>query len=93
MISIFRVLIGKKNAANDFKSRIFLDQLVENDFTQLNHVKGNILDLALTNFPDKILNNSSPGNLANSDHSILSIDILTNSEKSEEVGEKPDSNK
>ena len=87
----------QKNAANDFKSRIFLDQLVENDFTQLidfpTHVKGNILDLALTNFPDKILNISSPGNLANSDHSILSIDILTNFEKTEEIGEKPDWNK
>lgn len=50
-----------------------LDQLV--DFPT--HQRGNILDLALTNCPDRIVNVDSLGNLANSDHSILSIDIIS----------------
>ena len=39
------------------------------------HVRGNILDLVLTNRPDNIVNIEALGNLSTSDHSILSVDI------------------
>ena len=39
-------------------------------------MKGNTLDLVFTNRPENIISIESLGNLANSDHSILSIDVL-----------------
>ena len=42
------------------------------------HIKGNILDLAFIDRPEDILNIEDIGNLGNSDHSILSFDILSN---------------
>ena len=80
--------------AKDAKSRLFLETIEEHEFNQLidfpTHIKGNILDLALTNFPEKVLDISCLGNLANSDHSILSFDILTKLDFCEPDEERPD---
>ena len=48
-----------------------LDQLV--NFTT--HTKGNILDLVLTNCPDKIISVSDGGRIGKSDHCILNIEV------------------
>lgn len=70
----------KLEQGNDVKSVNFLDAMDEADLTQLvdfpTHNRGNILDLVLTNIPEKILNIDCIGNLGNSDHSILSVDVL-----------------
>ena len=73
---------------SDQKSRNFLDIIDETQLTQLvdfpTHVKGNILDLVLTNVPEKILNIDCLGNLGNSDHSIISVDIIYSATVSEQ---------
>ena len=60
----------------------FVDVVINKGLSQLidfpTHIRGNILDLALTNHPEKILNIESLGNLSSSDHSIISIDVLCN---------------
>ena len=65
------------------KHKTFLDTVIDKAFYQLvdfpTHNKGNILDLVFTNCPDRIANIENIGNLANSDHCILSIDILCDS--------------
>ena len=58
----------------------FMNSTIDNGFKQLidfpTHVQGNILDLTFTNKPETILYIESFGNLGNSDHSILSVDML-----------------
>jgi len=65
------------------KHKTFLDTVIDKAFYQLvdfpTHNKGNILDLVFTNCPDRIAKIENIGNLANSDHCILSIDILCDS--------------
>jgi Endonuclease-reverse transcriptase len=41
------------------------------------HVRGNVLDLLLTNIPERVLNVHDAGRLGNSDHCILSFDLVT----------------
>ena len=55
----------------DTVDRKFLSQLI----TFPTHQKGNILDLAFTDIPDRILNIETVGNLGSSDHSIIRIDL------------------
>lgn len=43
------------------------------------HIRGNVLDLVLTNKPENILTIEPIGNLANSDHSILLVEVTFNS--------------
>ena len=61
----------------------FLQCTLDNNFQQLvtfpTHVRGNVLDLIFANRPENIINIESLGNLSNSDHSILSIDVIFNS--------------
>ena len=93
------IIIGDFNLPNidwkldkgyDSKSKLFLEAVDEAQLTQLvdfpTHIRGNLLDLVLTNTPEKILNIDCLGNLGNSDHSILSVDVLcsTNITKNEE---------
>ena len=40
------------------------------------HVGGNTLDLCLTNKPENVINTSSLGNLGNSDHTIIQLDVV-----------------
>ena len=49
----------------------FLTQMV--DFPT--HVKGNILDLIFTDIPENVISVDNIGNLGNSDHAILSIEL------------------
>ena len=64
----------------DRKSENFLQAVEENEYDQLvdfkTHICGNILDLALSNRPENIINVEPLGNLANSDHTIILTEIL-----------------
>ena len=68
---------------SDRSSEAFVECTTENGFTQLvdfpTHIRGNTLDLVLANHPENILSVESIGNLSNSDHSIISVDILFSS--------------
>ena len=68
---------------SDRGSEPFLHCVLENGFEQLvdfpTHIRGNTLDLVLANKPENILSVEPVGNLGNSDHSILSIDLVFNS--------------
>lgn len=65
----------------DKKSQRLIDISTTKSLVQIvdfpTHIQGNTLDLVFTDKPDNILNIENLGNLANSDHSIISIDILT----------------
>ena len=67
----------------DRKSTDFLQCIKENNYEQLvdfkTHIRGNLLDLVLTNKPENILTFEPIGNLANSDHSILLVEETFNS--------------
>jgi hypothetical protein len=67
------------NACNKYKN--FVDITCDKSLEQLvnfpTHNKGNTLDLVFSNFPDRILNVENIGNLGNSDHAMISIDILS----------------
>ena len=62
------------------KFQNFLDALDEKSLDQIidfpTHVRGNILDLLLTDMPEKILDVKDVGNLGSSDHCILLFDML-----------------
>ena len=62
---------SKSKQLIDTSEKMFLTQLV----TFPTHQKGNILDLAFTDVPDKILNIETVGNLGSSDHSVIRLDI------------------
>ena len=65
---------------SDRKSNAFLQSTIEYQFEQMvhfkTHVRGNILDLVLTNNLDHFLRVEPLGNLSNSDHSIIMTEIL-----------------
>ena len=83
------IILGDFNLPNidwktlncDRKSQRLIDISTTKSLVQIvdfpTHIKGNILDLVFTDRPENILNIENLGNLANSDHSIISIDILT----------------
>ena len=72
--------IDWNNCTSDNKSRKLLDAVQNKFLTQVinfpTHSRGNILDLALTDMPDKIVNVETLGNLGSSDHSLIRIDVL-----------------
>ena len=61
------------------KSRPLLDAIeatfLQNSVTFPTHLRGNMLDLALSNIADSIYNCEDLGNLGNSDHSIIKLEI------------------
>ena len=61
------------------RGRRILETTLEEDLAQLvnfpTHVKGNILDLVLTNCPDKVISVSDEGRVGKSDHCILNIEL------------------
>ena len=71
--------INWQGVSNDRKSENFvecvhaknLEQMVE--FTT--HIRGNLLDLVLTNAPENILSVEGLGNLGNSDHTIICVEV------------------
>ena len=68
-----------RNTAGDNKSRKFIECKDDRFLSQLvnfsTHEHGNILDIALTDDPSKVLNVDQLGNLGNSDHAIISIEL------------------
>ena len=68
---------------SDRGSESFVQCVINNGYEQLvdfpTNTRGKTLDLVLTNRPENILSVDSIGNLGNSDHSILSVDIVFNS--------------
>jgi hypothetical protein len=75
--------IDWKLLTSNNKHRNFLDTVIDKAMFQLvefpTHKQGNILDLVLTDCPDRIVNIENIGNLGNSDHCIISIDIQCDS--------------
>ena len=71
------------NLLNSNKHKNFLDTVIDKALFQLvtfpTHNKGNILDLILTDCPDRMVNIENIGNLSNSDHCIISLDIQCDS--------------
>ncbi len=69
------------------RGRGFLDKCVENNLEQMvlspTHIKGNILDLVLTNNPEKIVDILYTGRVGKSDHETLVIEISVPTNKQE----------
>ena len=59
----------------------FFRQLV--DFPT--HIKGNILDLVITNIPEKVSELKEVGRIGKSDHVILQFDLTVNADKEVEM--------
>ena len=84
------LLIGDFNYPNiewttmmgDNKSSNFLQTINDMFLSQLinfpTHIRGNILDLVFCSNPDNIVSMECLGNLSNSDHAIISLQILFN---------------
>ena len=87
----------KTETGNDQKSRSFLEAIDEAELTQLvdfpTHNRGNILDLVVTNIPEKVLYIDCLENLGNSDHSILSVEIICSATVTSNEEYIPDWNK
>ena len=80
------------NCSNKYKK--FVDTYSDKSLFQLidfpTHKRGNILDLVLTNSPERVLNIEDIGNLGNSDHSIISIDLIANLDSKSDCDQVPD---
>jgi len=67
------------------------EEAADKNFVQLidfpTHTKGNILDLILTNVPEKIVSVWEEGRLGKSDHSIIMLEFLCKSETVDKRGE------
>ena len=72
----------------------FLNTTTEKNFTQLigfpTHVRGNILDCAFTNTPEKVIDIQPLGFLGNSDHTVISFDLIFGAEFIESSEQIPD---
>ncbi len=66
----------------DSKGRLFLETLESNFLHHMvdfpTHVRRNILDLVIVNNPADVINLEDVGNISNSDHSTLIIEIMFN---------------
>ena len=79
-------------SSNSSTCKTFLDTVMSKDLTQIinfpTHLKGNILDLVLTDLPSEIISARCEGRLGKSDHSIIMIETnvtLNQSETSQKV--------
>ena len=74
--------IDWSDGTGDSKSRNLINVADNKFLTQIvnfpTHQRGNILDIALTDIPDKILNVENIGNLGSSDHCLIQIDVMFN---------------
>jgi hypothetical protein len=72
----------------DMRGRPLLQTAVEHDLSQLvsfpTHVKGNILNLVITNNPERVLDITDVGRLGRSDHCMLEIMVESNVSNSAE---------
>ncbi len=69
----------EQGQAKDARGRLLVSTAVEEGLEQLisfpTHVKGNILDLLLTNCPDKVLDVLETGRLGKSDHCMIMVEL------------------
>jgi Endonuclease-reverse transcriptase len=63
-----------------------MEQMVEFD----THLKGNILDLVLTNMPERIMEVREEGRLGQSDHTMLVVEVSVNAAKTDTVQMRQD---
>ena len=74
--------IDWKNGTYDRKSTTFMDTMYNKGLEQMidfpTHDRGNTLDLLITDHPENIVTVESLGNLGNSDHSIIHVELLFN---------------
>jgi hypothetical protein len=78
-----------KEWTSDARGREFMETVAEVGMEQLihfpTHTKGNILDLVVTNCPERIVNVSDMGRLGKSDHSMILIEVEMTPEKKRTV--------
>ena len=69
-------------AATEARARAVLEAVEEGGLSQMvdfaTHTKGNILDLVITNAPERIIGISDGGRLGKSDHCVLNIELTAN---------------
>ena len=86
--------INWKTLASDGKGRILADTVEEEGWTQhvdfSTHTKGNILDLVLTNCPEKVISMSEEGRLGKSDHCILLLELDSTTKTTQLEGRRKD---
>ena len=74
--------INWSDESSTARGRKVLETLLEEDLAQLvdfpTHVKGNILDLIITNCPDKIISITDEGRIGKSDHCIIKLEMRVN---------------
>ena len=74
--------IDWKTLTSNNKGRRFLETLEDMFMTQIidfpTHSRGNILDLALLNRPESLISVTDIGNLGNSDHTMIKLEIVFN---------------
>jgi hypothetical protein len=67
------------------RGRPVLEAVMSNQLSQLvnfaTHIKGNLLDLVITNCPHKILSVQESGRLGRSDHEMIKLEILNNEQE------------
>jgi hypothetical protein len=72
------------------RGRLVLEAVLKNQKVQMvdyaTHTKGNMLDLVVTNCPDRILTVNEAGRLGRSDHEMIVLELLNEIEKSTETG-------
>ena len=78
-------------------NKMFLETIDKKDLTQIidfpTHSKGNILDLVLTDVPEKVIDVQNVGYLGSSDHCILLLDVMNNCNFNDTCQTRPDWNK
>ena len=71
--------INWQGVSNDRKSENFVECVHAKNLEQMvefpTHIRGNLLDLVLTNAPENILSVEGLGNLGNSDHTIICVEV------------------
>jgi len=84
--------INWETMTSDNKGRALVETMEEEGMAQLvnfsTHIKGNILDLIITNCPERIISISEEGRMGKSDHSILLVEIEENPPNTQEEYER-----
>ena len=83
--------------ATEARARTLLEAVVNEDLAQLvnfpTHLKGNTLDLLITNCQEKVVQIEKAGRLGKSDHDILMIDVCAKLSTTITLSKKPNWNK
>ena len=86
--------IDWREKKSDSKGKPVLETMEEEGLEQLimfpTHKKGNVLDLVVTNYQEKIVGVNEAGRLGRSDHSIIVIEMLVDCKDDGEHIRRPD---